>query len=69
MHADIVVAVTGAGGPDAQDGREPGTVCFGLVANDVSQFATKYYTGSPGEVVIDTVTEALTLLHQHISRS
>src|SRR3954451_7740925 len=25
-HADISVAVTGAGGPSAQDGHEPGTV-------------------------------------------
>jgi nicotinamide-nucleotide amidase len=34
LRADVVVAVTGAGGPGPQDGREPGTVFLALASGD-----------------------------------
>jgi len=34
LRADVVVAVTGAGGPGPQDGQDPGTVFLALESGD-----------------------------------
>ena len=36
FEADVAVSLTGAAGPEAHDGAEPGTVWIGLAADDVS---------------------------------
>ncbi|MCF8587818.1 CinA family protein [Gordonia liuliyuniae] len=61
LGADLVVAVTGAAGPGAQEGREPGTVWFGIVDGDDISTEYREFDGSAVDVVSQTVTEALDL--------
>lgn len=63
LGADIVVSVTGAGGPEGQDGREPGTVCFAVAAGDGVKAETRQFSGSPEDVVLSAVEHSLALLH------
>jgi nicotinamide-nucleotide amidase len=59
LGADIAVAVTGAAGPDSQDGEPPGTVWIG-VDDGVRSRAELYTTdGSPTDVCERTVVEAI----------
>jgi nicotinamide-nucleotide amidase len=62
MNAGVAVAVTGAGGPDPQDGQPPGTV---WVAVDTgAQTATRKHTfdGTPPEVCDHAATASVALL-------
>lgn len=62
LDADVVVAVTGAGGPDAQDGRPPGTVWL-AVADVLSVRAEHlHFEGDPEAVLEQTVLRALEVL-------
>lgn len=67
LGADVTVAITGAAGPDPQDGAEPGTVWFGLCAGGRTTTERFEFDGSPEEVVeaasrraLDLVVDALT---------
>jgi len=63
LRADLALAVTGAGGPDPQDGQPPGTVFLG-VADDVG-VRTEHLRldrGDPAEVCADAAVEALSML-------
>src|SRR3954447_13846958 len=53
LGADLSVSVTGAGGPDPQDGQPPGTVWMALHDTRDGSTATQlvHLLGSPGEVV------------------
>lgn len=62
LDADLVVAVTGAGGPDPQDGRPPGTVCFATTGPDGTRYEEKHFDGEPEDVLAQTVRHALELL-------
>jgi len=62
LGADLVVSVTGAGGPDPQDGRAPGTVCFGLVHPGGELSQEHHFPGDPEEVVRASTEHALELL-------
>jgi nicotinamide-nucleotide amidase len=62
LGADLVVAVTGVGGPDEQDGRPPGTVWFGIAGNGLTLVEVRMFSGSPVQVLEQTVTRALELL-------
>jgi len=62
LGADIVVAVTGAAGPDGQDGQDPGTVWFGLFDRGAVRAVRKTFPGDPTEVVESTAEHALELL-------
>lgn len=62
LGADIVVSVTGAGGPEGQDGREPGTVCFAVATADGVTAETRHFPGSPEDVVLCAVEHSLDLL-------
>jgi nicotinamide-nucleotide amidase len=59
LGADVAVAVTGAAGPDRQDGERPGTVWIGV--DDGRTVGAKLFEtgGSPEEVCHETVVEAL----------
>lgn len=62
LGADVVVAVTGAGGPGAQDGRPPGTVWL-AVADSASVHAEHHeFDGDPEAVLEHTVLRALEVL-------
>jgi len=62
LGADVVIAVTGAGGPEPQDGREPGTVHLAVAAPDRASEIEQHFDGRPGEVVDLTVARALSML-------
>lgn len=61
LGADVAVATTGAGGPDGQDGRPPGTVFIGVHAGDV-RCRELHLDGEPEDVVDRTTTAALEML-------
>lgn len=70
LGADVSVALTGAAGPDGQDGQPPGTVFIGLSDGQHPHVEHRYFDGDdPGEVCIQTTTEALRLLLGYLSRS
>jgi nicotinamide-nucleotide amidase len=62
LQADVAVAVTGAGGPDPQDGRPPGTVF--LAVDDVTGTSVVHrdLDGDPAEVCAAATGTALALL-------
>jgi nicotinamide-nucleotide amidase len=62
LEAEIVVAVTGAGGPDPQDGRPPGTVCFATTGPGGTRSEEQHFDGDPQKVLAQTVRHALALL-------
>lgn len=68
LGADVAVAVTGAGGPDSQDGQEPGTVWFGVAGRGPTHAEEKFFPGEPEEVLAETVFHALTLLAERVGR-
>lgn len=67
LGADIAVAVTGAGGPDPQDGQPPGTVWFGLFAHGRIDTEMRHFDGEPQDVVTATTEHALGLLEQALA--
>jgi nicotinamide-nucleotide amidase len=70
LGADVAVALTGAGGPDGQDGRPPGTVFFGLSDGEKNQVEHRHFDDSdPGQVCADAVDEALRLLYAFLRAS
>ncbi|MFK4806833.1 CinA family protein [Microbacterium sp. ZW CA_36] len=60
LDADAAVATTGVGGPDSEEGRDPGTVYIGWWVH--GQTGSRLYTfdGTPEEVLDATVAAALT---------
>ncbi|QZS56757.1 CinA family protein [Rhodococcus opacus] len=62
LGADLAVAVTGAGGPQSQDGEPPGTVWFGVFADGSARTELRHFDGDPGDVVEATTAHALFLL-------
>jgi nicotinamide-nucleotide amidase len=66
LGADVVVAVTGAGGPDPQDGQPPGTVWFALNTGDRVDTSCYHFDGEPVEIVEQTTAEALRRLLEHL---
>lgn len=68
LDADLVVAVTGAGGPDPQDGQPPGTVWFGVFWPGGREQTHRAFSGEPVEVVQQTVAFALGLLGDVLAR-
>jgi nicotinamide-nucleotide amidase len=70
LAADVAVALTGAGGPDGQDGQPPGTVFIGLSDGKNSQVEHRYFDeGDPGRVCADATDEALGLLYAFLCTS
>ncbi|QNG20485.1 CinA family protein [Rhodococcus triatomae] len=67
LGADLTLSVTGAGGPDPQDGCPPGTVWFGVHAPGRDHTEVHRYDGEPAHVVEVTVRHALELLLSHCS--
>lgn len=68
LHADAVVAVTGAAGPDPQDAQPPGTVWFGVVRGKSELVTSRHCPGDPTDVVEATVRIALELLADSLEK-
>ncbi|MBM9466459.1 CinA family protein [Nakamurella sp. YIM 132084] len=66
LGADVVVAVTGVGGPDPQDDQPPGTVWFALRSGDGVESCCLDFDGDPPEIVERTTAESLRRLHEHL---
>lgn len=69
LGADIVVATTGAGGPEPQDGQPVGTVFIAVTTPDATQATEHHFEGNPSEVVAQTVTAALSELLLAVNES
>ena len=59
LGADVGLAVTGAGGPDAQDGQPPGSVFIAVAVDGVSVVHRLQLDGEPGDVCTQTVEQAI----------
>ncbi len=70
LDADLSVAVTGAGGPDPQDGQPPGTVWI-AVSHDDRQHAELHHFAEPDPAAVceRTCTEALNALLTSLSQN
>jgi len=62
MGAHAAVAVTGAGGPDPQDGQSVGTVFIGYSSAASEQAEEHHFDGDPEQVVAETTVAALRML-------
>ena len=66
LGADIAVALTGAGGPDPQDGQDPGTVFLAVADGAHTEVVRRVLTGEPVEVCSAAGREALRFLVDRI---
>ena len=67
LRADLAVALTGAGGPEGQDGQPPGTVFLALSDGMETHVEHRYIDcDDPAEVCAAAVAEALRLLHRQL---
>jgi nicotinamide-nucleotide amidase len=68
LGADLVVAVSGAGGPEPQEGNEPGTVWFGVCSESLLACEQRHFAGSPEQIVQQTIAHGLRLLLDALHR-
>ena len=66
MSADAVVTVSGAGGPEGQDGQPPGTTWFATLVRGRARTARRHFPGSPEEVLAASREFALRLLAEEM---
>jgi nicotinamide-nucleotide amidase len=68
LGADVALATTGAGGPQAQDGQEPGTVFLAVDdgTEDGAEPVHRMLDGDPGEVCAAATVAALELLAERL---
>ena len=62
LGADVAVAVTGAGGPDPQDGQEPGTIFVGVDDGTDVQVHELHLDGDPQEICMTAAETTLRAL-------
>ena len=68
--ADVVVAVTGVGGPAEEEGHPPGTVWLGACgAHGSVRTEHRHMAGSPEDVLAQTRTRALQMLLDQLGQS
>ena len=68
LKADVAVALTGAAGPDGQDGQPPGTVFLGLSDETGTHIEHHCFErNDPLEVCAEAVARALRLLYTHLN--
>jgi nicotinamide-nucleotide amidase len=68
LGADLAVAVTGAGGPDPEDGRDPGTVFLAVAREHGDDVRRLLLDGDPGEILAATAEHALQMLVDALDR-
>jgi nicotinamide-nucleotide amidase len=70
LNADVAVAVTGAGGPSSQDGRDPGTVFLAVDAESAHRTARlQIEDDDPARVCAITAATALRMIIQLLERA
>ncbi|MDT0164636.1 CinA family protein [Actinotalea sp. AC32] len=68
LGADLVVAVTGVGGPEPDEGEPAGTVWFAVVSPDGVHTEKVVFDGDPAEVLARTSQAAIGLLRDTARR-
>lgn len=63
MTADVAIAVSGAGGPESQEGNPPGTTWIAALVRGTLSTELHHFPGDPEEVLEQTEKHALALLH------
>jgi nicotinamide-nucleotide amidase len=66
LEADVALATTGVGGPDAVEGHPAGTVWYGVVAGPDGDAHCEHFAGDPSEVVHAAARHALELLRDRV---
>lgn len=69
LSADVVAAVTGAGGPGPQEGQDAGTVYLAHGRPDAVQVHELHFDGDPEAVVKATVDAALAALADDLEKA
>lgn len=64
MEVDSTVAVSGAGGPQGQEGNPPGTTWIAVEVRGTVLTELHHFPGPPEEILAQTETRALQLLHR-----
>ncbi|MEY2397741.1 MAG: nicotinamide-nucleotide amidase [Actinomycetota bacterium] len=67
LEADVAVAVTGVGGPGAEDGVAPGTVWMAVRTPDRTVAALRNFPGEPEEVIHHACSEAFAAVREAVS--
>jgi nicotinamide-nucleotide amidase len=62
LDADVVLAVSGVGGPGSQDDLPPGTVCFAVSTPWRVETDEQHFDGDPSAVLRQTVDHAVAML-------
>ena len=62
LGADVVVATTGVGGPDPEEGQPAGTVWFGVFDGDKVHALLEQFDGDPAAVCRQSALTAMELL-------
>lgn len=65
--ADVSVALTGVGGPGAEEGKPAGTVFIAVWSGQEPRVEEHHFDGDPAAVVRHSTRAALTLLAGHLS--
>jgi PncC family amidohydrolase len=69
-HADLAVAITGIAGPGGGTKEKPvGLVYIATAAHDSVVVENNHFTGSRGEIRMQSVKKALAMLNDHLDRS
>ncbi|EYR62793.1 competence protein [Actinotalea ferrariae CF5-4] len=68
LGADLVVAVTGVGGPEPDEGEPAGTVWFAVAAPDGVRTQKRVFDGDPPGVLTATTEHAIALLRETAGR-
>lgn len=63
MTADTAIAVSGAGGPEGQEGNPPGTTWIAALVRGTLYTELHHFPGDPEEVLEQTEQHALALLY------
>jgi nicotinamide-nucleotide amidase len=66
LDATVALAVTGVGGPEPQDGQEPGTVWLAATADGHDMAVELQLDGSPEDVIAQACRHALAVLENHL---
>lgn len=70
LGADLTLAMTGSGGPEPQDGQEPGTVFIGVATRgrEDPQVFRRFFDGDPETAIHAAVGAALDILDERLEK-